>query len=358
MQCRICEGHVLVPLQVDSFLFPTISYAPEFHEYENYICSDCGVVSGQPEPAEDRLIEHYNTAYRQSRDAHEIDGTLIDAPIDMSITGRALGRVRNFHSAITRNKHKHPELTPSADEVIVDFGAYSGMFLHGISQLWDCRCIATDYNEKGVEFARAVFGFEDSFVTSDIYSDTFDEKVKFATMIHSLEHLREPLRFLAHLRENILKPDGYLYVEVPNLYGIALCDPTHFFTYSVDSMTYLMERGGFEVVDIFTSGFPQTPEFTGQNDIQNLICLARPLSSPAPAKRPAVDVDQIHRQLQASYFRHSVANLKRQFRLAARETAKFFYYLLFSVVLEKISPKLMARLARFLGLRGQGKTGS
>lgn len=170
-------------------------------------------------------------------------------------------------------------------------------------------------------------------------------------MIHSLEHLREPVRFLEHLRNSILQPDGFLYVEVPNLYGIALCDPTHFFTYSKDSLTCLMQRSGFEVLDIFTSGFPETPEFTGYNDMQNLICLARPRAEKKQTELPPVNVTEIRSQLRSSYSRHSTASLKRQFHSALREVLKFFYFLTFAGVLEKISPKLMALAARVTGRR-------
>jgi SAM-dependent methyltransferase len=356
MQCHVCDGTNLEPLEVESFLFPPTSYAPEFHEYENYICAGCGVVSGQPEPTEERLVEHYNTAYRKSRDATQVGDVVIDTPIDMSVGGRSLKRVRNLYKIVSDNTADHPDLKLGPEDVVVDFGAYQGMFLYGVSQLWDCQCIAADYNRKGIEFAQKVFGFASSQVTADIYSDTFGLKISLATMVHSLEHLRDPVRFLEHLRKNILKPDGFLYVEVPNLYGIPLCEPTHFFTYSKDSLTYLMERCGFEVLDMFTSGFPETPEFTGHNDIQNLICLARPRSAQEPAKRPSVNVPEIRHQLQASYSRHSSASVRRQFGSAIREMVKSFYYLIFAIVLERVSPKLMTRVAILLGRRGSGTT--
>ena len=351
MKCRICNGGRLIPLRIDSFLFPSTSYAPNFHEYKNYICSDCGVVSSQPEPDEDQLIAHYNSIYRQSRDAYEIGVKVLDSPIDLQVSARSLKRVKNFHTAVSRNVQHTPSFKPGSNDTVVDFGAYQGMFLYGLSQLWDCRCIATDYNKNGIEFARSNFGFYESRVTDDIYSDTFDERVSISTMVHSLEHLREPVRFLTHLRQNILNADGFLYIEVPNLYGIPLCEPTHFFTYSGKSLTFLIEHSGFEVLDLFTSGIPETPEFAGHNDVQNLICLARPKAQPDTASAPGVNVELIRRQLQRSYARHSAASVTRQLKTAIHEMLKFFYYFWFAIVLERLSPSLMARLARLIGVR-------
>lgn len=359
MYCRICDGTELVPLEVESFLFPNSSYSPEFHVYKNYLCCGCGVVSGQPEPEENRLIEHYNSEYRLSSDSIEIDGRVIDTPINMSISGRTLQRVKNFYAMLKANLKQYPQLQLDRNDVVVDFGAYQGLFLYGLSQLLDCRFVAADYNENGIEFARKVFGFTDSQVTKDIYTDTFGEKVSCATMIHSLEHLREPTKFLIHLRENILRPDGFMYVEVPNLYGTPLCEPTHFFTYSEKSLTYLMNRSGYEVLDIKTSGFPRTPEFTGHNDIQNVICLARPCREQTPLLLPEVNPEEIITNLRKHYYKHSVNSVKRQFKKALTEAAKFTYYFIFSIILEKISPKLMIRIASMLGRRksNTGTTG-
>ncbi len=348
MNCRICGGERLEPLNVEGFFFPAHSYAPDFHQYDNYICPECGVVSMQPEPDDEDLVAYYNSAYRQSRDACKIGETIIDAPVDMSITGRTLGRVRNFHDTIVRNGNAIPDLIPGPDDTIIDFGAYSGMFLHGIRQLWDCNCLATDYNEKGIEFAINVFGFNQSRVTMDIYNDTFGEKVFMATLIHSFEHLREPARFLGHLRENILQPGGFLYVEVPNLFGIALCDPTHFFTYTKESLIYLMHNNGFEVLDVFTSGFPVTQEFTGHNEIQNLICLARSCPGPIETGTPVVNTRDIRLQLRRCYTAHANRAIRRQFTTALREQLRFIYYLVFAGILEKISPRTAIRLARVL----------
>jgi hypothetical protein len=226
------------------------------------------------------------------------------------------------------------------------------MFLHGVSQIWPCRCLAYDYSENGIAFAREYLGYKDSVVAQDIYEDRFDQRPRFVTMIHSLEHLREPQRFLRHVSENILVEDGYLYIEVPNLYGTALCEPVHFFTYSKDSLKYLLAKCGFELVDMATSGFPVGAEFTAHNAEQNIICLARNSGEMrAEAPEAGVDTGLIRRDLRAAYARHSAAATRRQIGAAFREAAKSIYYLGVTQILERLSLRLSMRVVKWLGLR-------
>ena len=351
MTCRICGCDGLEPLGVDAFLFPGTSSAPDFHQYENFICPGCGVVSGLPEPTDEALTEHYNSAYRISRDAVEIGGNLVDTPIDLTVGGRSLSRVRNFHDMVTNNQQNYPDIVPTKDNLVIDFGAYQGMFLHGVKELWNCHCLAYDYSKAGIAFAQTFLGFDRSRVAQDIYTDTFDKKARFATMIHALEHFREPVRFLQHLRDDILTENGYLYIEVPNLYGIALCEPVHFFTYTTESLQHLLNLSGFEVLDICTSGYPVVEEFTAHNNEQNIICMAKPANTATTAVITKPNLAVIRRQLRASYAKHSRATITKQFRKAVHEAVKFFYYLTFAGFLDSLSSSLSKWLAQRLGRR-------
>jgi SAM-dependent methyltransferase len=349
--CRICDHPSLERLGVESLLFPAASYAPGFHEYTNHICPNCGVVSCQPEPTDDALVEYYNNAYRKSRDAIQVGGTLLDMPIDMTVSGRSLARVKNFHAMLERNAAAHPDIWPGAGDTVLDYGAYQGAFLHGVSQLWPCRCIASDYSESGIRFARDFLGFRDSVVTDDMYSPPVNQPMRFVTMLHVLEHLREPVRFLRQLAEDVLQPGGYLYIEVPNLYGTALCDPVHFFTYSPESLQYLLNQAGYKIVDSFVSGFPETSEFAARNPEQNIICLAT-VDPDLPAESiHRSDPTDVRRRLAQAYRRHSMRATIGQARTAVRELLRFGYYLGFTQVLERVSSRLSMTLLRSLGRR-------
>ena len=349
--CRICGSDRTEALGVDSFLVPATSFAPEIHEYENQICAGCGVVFGHPAIDGDRLREIYASDYWTTIHALELGGRRIDLPLDFDVGPLSFRRVRGFFETVTRVAVRIPSVVPTAHDLVIDYGAYQGLFLHGVHQLWGCRCLAYDHNATGIEFARRILGFAESRVATNILTDTFGERAKYVTALHTLEHLNDPVAFLEHVRTNVLATEGFLYVEVPNLYGFPLNDPLHLYSYSPDSLSRLFARAGFETVETATSGFPPRPDFLCQNDAEYLIGLARPASSGTSVPVGGVDVATIRRSVRRSWRRHVWGGIRRQFKRAARESARFVYYLGFAGFLEAISPALALGIARRLGLR-------
>lgn len=349
--CRICGSDHLEPLDVDSFLIPATSFAPDIHDYENHICGGCGVVFGSPPIEDERLREHYASEYWRTVHALELGGRHIDLPLDFDAGPLSFQRVHGFFETVTRVAARHPDVVPTPRDLVIDYGAYQGLFLHGVHELWGARCIAYDHNAKGIEFAQHFLGFAESRVATDILRDTFGERAKYVTVLHTLEHLTDPVAFLEHVRTQVLAPDGYLYVEVPNLYGFPLNDPLHLFSYSQDSLRRLFARAGFETIETATSGFPPRPDFLCQNDSEYLIGLARPALPEARMLSGNVDLGEIRRTLRRSWRRHAWGGLRRQGGRAVRETARLAYYFLFAGILEAISPALALGLARRLGFR-------
>jgi len=349
--CRICNSKNLYALDVGSLFFSPVSYAPKFHNYENFVCGSCGVVSSQPEPNEIDLITYYNNAYRQSDLAFKIENKTIDTLINFRSSGRSFQRAKNFYNMLknTKNLNHHIEITKK--DTIIDFGAYQGMFLSAVSQIWGCKCVATDYSLSGIDFAKTTLGFTDSWVTRDIYKDKFKEKVRIASMVHVLEHLREPRRFLEHLRTNILKKNGILYIEVPNLYGIPLCDPTHFFTYSYSSLEYLLNISGFKVLNISTGIEPTDETFFARSKEENLMCIA--ISDKVLQSHNIKNFNFIlfRKMLTKSYLKHSKNALIRYIVETKKHVFRCLIYFLFIFVIEIFSTKLSLKLAKYIGIR-------
>jgi len=109
------------------------------------------------------------------------------------------------------------------------------------------------------------------------------------TALDVVEHLRSPVAFLEEVRRT-LKPDGCLLLSTPNAGSIirrlqsqqwyGLQDPTHLYLFDTFSMTTLIERSGFEVVDVIRrsgAGSPLVRQLltrTGQGG--QLVVSARP----------------------------------------------------------------------------------
>ena len=71
-----------------------------------------------------------------------------------------------------------------------------------------------------------------TYESKDIYKDEFSEQIDVCTVIHVLEHLHDPLKFLKHVKNKIIKNNGYIYVEVPSAESSTYDDPTHLFMFT------------------------------------------------------------------------------------------------------------------------------
>jgi hypothetical protein len=342
--CPLCGEPGATKLTIGSLLFPSESYAPEFHRFDNFMCPGCGVVFSAPRPHPEALVAYYNGAYRSHGRGLVLDGVTIEPPLQAERLDTSLARFANFHRALAQANVS----PPGAEDTVVDFGAYQGLFLHAAKTLWGCRGIAIDYNQQGIAFAKSFLGLTDSRVTTDLMQEVFPEKVRFASLVHALEHLPDPRSFLAYLHDHVVREDGWLYLELPNLLGSPINDPTHFFTYNESSLRWLVEASGFEVQALFTTGHPRTQDFLCANDEENLVCLARwrPTSPPPPLPRP--NVAKVVGEIRRHWSRHARAGAVRQGRLAVTELARALYYALFAFVLEPVLPGFARWLRRRL----------
>ncbi|NQV82518.1 MAG: methyltransferase domain-containing protein [Rhodospirillales bacterium] len=346
--CGICGAQKAFRLNIETFFFPDQSHTPDFHTFDNYLCRGCGIVFAHPQPDEAALARYYDSAYRQSPHADTIGGQKIDIPIYPEKMGPSFARFRNLHDAIRALAASHADCLPGSEDTIVDLGAYQGLMAYAATKVWGCQGIAIDYNRDGIAFARDFLGLKLSRSTDDLFAETFTHKPRFVTMFHSLEHLREPERFLVHLRQNILAEYGYLYVEVPNLYGTPLADPTHFYTYSKQSLTYVLEKSGYRILHLSLSGHPQVANFLGRNEEQNIICIARPDPALAAPIAPEIDAEQVQRDIRRHYLVHGGRGVARQLRLVISEAVRLVYYFVFAVVLDRVAPGMSRRLLKII----------
>ncbi len=84
------------------------------------------------------------------------------------------------------------------------------------------------------------------------------EKYDVVTLYHVLEHLRELEDQILHIKKNILKPNGILQIQVPNIdcwqlkkkptYSPIFEVPRHFWHFNDKSLMFLLEKQGFEIV--------------------------------------------------------------------------------------------------------------
>lgn len=351
--CDICGSSEGKKIDFSFFFFPTNSTFDTLHEFDNYICEGCGVVFSYPQMEEKKLVNYYNTSYRESSFALHIDEKLIDVPLKIPGSGVSLQRVKTFYETIMSNSMKIIGITPNESDVFIDYGAYQGMFLYGVSSIWNCECIAYDYNEKGIGFAKKLFGFTDSVVGKDICSDVFEKRAKYVSLIHSFEHLKKPSKFLKHVKRNIIEENGFLYIQVPNVYASHLSHPTHCYSYSVETLSKVLKLNGFEVLDVRTTGYPPSiHNYLAHNDDIDIICLCRSINSGKVVEIDKCDTLKIYKKLKTNYRRLSVFALINQFKIVVRQVSKFIYYFL-NILIENVFGRFAIKI--LMPIRGYKK---
>ncbi len=347
--CPLCGERQCDAFNPQSLLFPSESGNKVLPRHRNYLCRHCGVVFMFPVPLLDRLVAYYNEIYRKSEYSIQVNGRHIDLPIQFPESATSFYRFRNFVTCVDSVKSSLPDVVPVSNDVMIDIGGYQGMFLCAAKQSYGVVGIVVDFNEKGIDFARYALGFHDSELIDNVYGYIPPSKARFVSLVHSLEHVDDPVRLLRHVKADVLKEGGYLYIEVPNLYGSPLNDPVHFFTYSADSLSYLLNLSGFEVVYLREAGNPHAP-LTIANDELVLVCLARPAKC-VPAPRP-LDGVNVGRRVEMNYGRLSREAIRRQARRAGLELAKLIYYSIGHFVLEKVSKDLHGLIGRLKKITG------
>jgi hypothetical protein len=344
--CDICGCTEGKRINFNLLFFTTVSHWPNLHKYDNFICKRCGVVFVYPQMSEKRLVEFYNTIYRESPYSLHIEDKIIDTPIKIPGSGVSLQRFKTFYDTIKRNSDKIRDLVPREEDVFIDYGAYQGMFLYGVSSIWKSKCIAYDYNAKGIEFAKNHFGFTDSVVGKNIYNDVFGKRAKYITLIHAFEHLRYPTKFLRHIKSSVLDNNGFLYMEVPNIYGYNLGEPSHFYSFSKDSLRNCLQSCEFQILDLFTTGYPppHTP-WLGHSDKINIVCLCRPMPSNQVPNLKEYDANVISSNIKRSWQRLSLIAVRKQLAIVFEEFSRLLYYCII-ICLEKIFPKIALSLIK------------
>lgn len=166
---------------------------------------------------------------------------------------------------ILHSLDKLPDYKKISDELhqyipkgkILDIGCAAGTFLAFLrDQGWDVAGVELD--SRAVRFAQQEFGLtilNDALESLD--TDQYHKSFEAVTMLHLIEHLDDPASILAVVLR-LLRPGGMLVVETPTFDSLvfkllgkrerSLSCGGHIFFFTVDTLSRLMSKIGFEVV--------------------------------------------------------------------------------------------------------------
>lgn len=146
---------------------------------------------------------------------------------------------------------------------LLDIGCGSGQFIFEM-KLFGLKVLGVepgDFNEKSAK-QQGIRIIKSELIEAKLKDNHFD----LITLNHVLEHLKEPNKNLIEIKR-LLKDDGTLIIGVPNSLSLAhwmfgknwyqLDVPRHLTNYSDRSLCFLLNRLGFNVINIRHNSRPE-----------------------------------------------------------------------------------------------------
>ncbi len=222
-RCDLCSGE----------RFETIArYDRSGQELPTEICVTCGLVSHAEIPSEEALAEFYAFDYRRAYHG------------EITPSARRVMRAWNNGRRICRRLA--PWLSPGAD--VLEVGAGIGCTVK-VFQEHGFRAQGIEPNVGFQRFAQK--RLKAAVRNAYLFDLPRTPQHDLVLLVHVIEHLRSPRAALEHLHQ-LLRPQGLLYIECPNLAApfarrAKLFHFAHIYNFTPDTLRAMGRRCGFEV---------------------------------------------------------------------------------------------------------------
>ena len=202
-------------------------------------CADCGINYLEPQPKD--LTEYYREEYRR---------------VYTPVVGEQLDSRKTFEMYLPFQRRR---MEPINDKLnsnmrVLELGCSAGYFLYTLKPHVK-ECLGIELNQENARFVNNELGirtYTQPIEQTPIPEGYFD----LVSAFHVVEHVEDPIALLSTLRR-YLKPEGWLYVEVPNvndaLLSLYRSEPyagfwyrePHIFNFSPDTLCKVVGRAGF-----------------------------------------------------------------------------------------------------------------
>lgn len=226
----------------------------------NRICRACGLVYQSPRMTETEAAAFYAEEYRLLQ-----EGNADPTARNITVQKARAASLAEFVQPLLPSVSRH-----------LDIGCSLGILLQHFQDRYHNQAVGVEPGE-----AHRIQAKKDGlnvYASLEELEKACPERFDLASMSHVLEHLPDPVAFLGHLRETLLTPDGWLLVEVPNLYAHDSFEVAHLYAFSAHTLGEVLRRSGFEVVKFEQHGRPNSALFP-----LYLTTLCRPAAQPDPA---------------------------------------------------------------------------
>ena len=139
---------------------------------------------------------------------------------------------------------------------VLDFGASSGLLLEKLHEAFGCEVMGVEpgraYRERAEARGIPMAASLDALMSGN------PGRFNLVTMMHVLEHLQNPLETMDTIREKLLLPNGYILVEVPNLYAHDSFELAHLSCFTTHTLTQMLLMAGFSLISVRKYGLPRS----------------------------------------------------------------------------------------------------
>jgi len=229
--CPLCHYETSHPFEARQFRGQTI---------QNRICDHCGFVFQSPRMSSLELDEFYASEYRKIYQGEE-GPNLKDLLNQQERAAALLAFISNEVPEMSRH---------------LDIGCSAGSLLERFEDHYRNQPVGVEPGAAYRKYAQA----RDLKIYKDIadLQGSGEKRFDLISLIHVLEHLANPVGYLTYLREQHMSRDGWLLVEVPNLYCHDSFEIAHLISFSAQTLSQTIQRSGFEVFKLVSHGQPRS----------------------------------------------------------------------------------------------------
>jgi len=240
----------------------------------NRICVACGLVYQSPRMSDEELEKFYAAEYRRL-----YQGSPGPNQKDLRVQRQRAASLLALAAPHIQDIQRH-----------LDIGCSAGLLLQEFQTAYYCQPVGVEPGDAYRAYAQSqgltVYASLDELNTKD--NGRFD----LVSMAHVLEHIAQPVDYLRALRARFLSPNGWLLVEVPNLYAHDCFETAHLVSYSPHTLQQALEQAGYRIIKLAQHGQPRSEVLP-----LYLTACAQPGAQPAPARIKPERAVKLKRQL-------------------------------------------------------------
>jgi len=175
-------------------------------------------------------------------------------------------------SAAPTPKDLHQQQLRAADQIrflraqgvqslsrVLDIGASSGLFLQALQKEFQAEGMGVEPGDAYRALAE-VQGLHMLPSLPELIASR-PQRFGLVSLMHVLEHLPDPVGVLRQIREELLAPQGWLLLEVPNFYAHNSYELAHLSCFTPHTLQEALSKAGYEIISLRQHGYPRSELF-------------------------------------------------------------------------------------------------